>query len=451
MRVQKFPVVIIGAGFGGLQAAQSLVQSGKDVLLIDRHNYHTFVPLLYQVATAQLEPEHIIYPARTIIRRARRRHFLLAEVEQIDFAAQVIKTISSGRLRQRAEIGYDFLVIATGSKSQYLGVDGAAEFAFSLQSIDRAVALRNQILECFEAASIEADPLRRQQLLTFVIIGGGATGTEVVGALVELLRSRIRHEYPTLNLREVKLILVQSGDRLLSELPPKLGIYTQKYLHKLGVEIRLSTRIDRITSDAVYLQDREVIPTKTAIWTAGVEASVPELSDNWQRGHKHKLRVLPTLQSIDYANVYAIGDVACVDRDGKTLSGVAPEALQQGVAVARNITRQLRRQSPQPFRYFNKGRLAIIGCHAGVGQILGWTFTGFLAWIMWLGVHLVYLPGFRNRLFVLLTWLQTYLFGDCCRRRQAVRVVRSILPLSNRIDTGSQAVVDRQIRVSVSE
>lgn len=433
--VKKWKIAIVGAGFGGLQAAQSLSQSGKDVVLIDRNNYHTFVPLLYQVATAQIEPEHIIYPVRTIIRRSRRRHFLQAEVEQIDFAAQVIKT-------ERAEIEYDFLVIATGSKFQYLGVSGAAAFAFSLDSLEQSVALRNQILECFEAASIESDPLRRQQLLTFVIIGGGATGIEVAGAFVELLRSRIRHEYPTLNLRQVKLILIQSGDRLLGELPPKLGIYTQNYLQKLGVEIRLSTRIDRISSDAVDLQDGRVIETKTVIWTAGVEASVPELTNNWSRGHKHKLRVLPTLQSIDYDNVYAIGDVAYVD-GGKTLSGVAPEALQQGVAVARNITRQLQGRSPQAFRYFNKGRLAIIGCHAGVGQIKGWKFTGFLAWIMWLGVHFVYLPGYRNRLFVLLTWLQTYLLGD--------RVVRSILPLSNRVDARNHSVVNQKIRVGTSE
>jgi NADH:ubiquinone reductase (H+-translocating) len=436
MTIQKFPIVVIGAGFGGLQAAQSLARSGKDVLLIDRNNYHTFIPLLYQVATAQLEPEHIIYPARTIIRRARHRHFLLAEVEQIDFSAQIIKT-------DRAEIEYDFLVIATGSKSQYLGVPGAEEFAFSMRSIEQAVALRNQIIECFEAASIENDPAIRQQLLTFVIIGGGATGTEVAGAFVELLHSRIRHEYSTLNLREVKLILIQSSDRLLGELPSKLGIYTQKYLQKLGVDVRLSTRIDRITSDAVYLQDREVILTRTAIWTAGVEADVPELSDNWSRGHKHKLRVLPTLQSIDYANVYAIGDVAAVDRDGKTLSGVAPEALQQGVTVARNITRQLRGKSPQPFRYFNKGRLAIIGCHAGVGQIQGLKFTGFLAWIMWLSVHLVYLPGYRNRLFVLLTWLQTYLLGD--------RVVRSILPWQSRTYPPNESVLNQKVRVKAIE
>ncbi|PSB42009.1 NAD(P)/FAD-dependent oxidoreductase, partial [Chamaesiphon polymorphus] len=423
--MQKFPIAIVGAGFGGLQAAQSLARCGQDILLIDRVNYHTFVPLLYQVATAQLEPEHIIYPVRTIIRRSRRCHFLLAEVAKIDLSARVIKT-------DRGEVSYDFLVLATGSKSKSLGVSGVKEYAFSINSLQDAVALRDRILECFEAASIEADPLRRQQLLTFVIIGGGATGTEVVGAFVELLRSRIRYEYPTLNLRQVKLILLQSGDRLLGELPPKLGIYTQKYLHKLGVDVRLSTQVERITTEAVYLQDRQTIPTKTAIWTAGVEATMPELSEDWSRGKKNKLRVRSTLQSIEYDNVYAIGDVAYVKPDGKGSSGVAPEALQQGVAVARNITRQLQGHSPQPFSYFNKGRLAIIGCRSGVGDIRGWTLTGWLAWLLWLGVHLVYLPGFRNRLFVLLTWLQTYLCND--------RVVRSILPLQPR--TGFQ---DRSI------
>jgi NADH:ubiquinone reductase (H+-translocating) len=434
--MQKFPVAIVGAGFGGLQAAQSLAQSGKDIILIDRHNYHTFVPLLYQVATAQVEPAQITYPVRTIIRRSRRCHFLIAEVEKIDLSAQIIQT-------NRAEINYDFLVLATGSKSQYSDVAGAEEYALPMRSIAEAVTIRDRILACLEAASIESDPLRRQQLLTFVIIGGGATGVEVVGALIELFRSRIRFEYPTLNLRHIKLILVQSGDRLLSELPSKLGIYTQKYLRKLGVDVRLSAQLDRITADAVYLQNSEVILTKMAIWTAGVEAAVPELSENWSRGNKHKLRVRPTLQSLDYDNVYAIGDVAYVERDGQTLSGVAPEALQQGVAVARNITRQFQNRSPQPFRYFNKGRLAIIGCHTGVGQIAGWKFTGFLAWIMWLGVHLVYLPGFRNRLLVLLTWLQTYLSND--------RVARSILSIQPRTDPRSISTIAPQVRVGTIE
>ena len=428
--MQKFAIVIIGAGFGGLQAAQSLAKCGKDTLLIDRHNYHTFIPLLYQVATAQLEPEHIIYPLRSIIRHSRHRHFLLAEVEQIDFSSQIVKT-------NRAEIQYDFLVMATGSKAQYSDIQGAEKYAFSLRSLEQAVTLRNHILECFEAASIEPDPLRRQQLLTFVIIGGGATGTEVAGALVELLRSQIRLEYPTLNLRQVKLILLQSGDRLLSDLPLKLANYTLKYLRKLGIDVRLESRISQITATEVYLQDQQVIPTNTAIWTAGVEAAIPDLCDDWARGKKSKLRVLPTLQSLNYANVYAIGDAAYVEQD-RTLSGVAPEALQQGVAVARNIRLQLRHLPPRPFRYLHKGRLAIIGCHSGVGQILEWTFTGFLAWILWLGVHLIYLPGFRNRLFVLLTWLQTYLLGD--------RLVRAILPL-DRPSPRSESVLEK---VSVS-
>jgi NADH:ubiquinone reductase (H+-translocating) len=203
--MQKFPVAIVGAGFGGLQAAQSLARSGKDILLIDRHNYHTFVPLLYQVATAQLEPQQIIYPVRSIIQRSHRCNFMLAEVEKIDLSAQIINT-------NRGEIKYDFLVIATGSQTQYSGVLGAKEYAFHMRSIAEAVAIRNRIIECLEAASIENNPLRRQQLLTFVIIGGGATGVEVAGALVELFRSRIRFEYPTLNLRHVKIFLVQSGD-----------------------------------------------------------------------------------------------------------------------------------------------------------------------------------------------------------------------------------------------
>ncbi|AFY93500.1 NAD(P)/FAD-dependent oxidoreductase [Chamaesiphon minutus] len=433
--MQKFPIAIVGAGFGGLQAAQSLAHCGKEILLIDRVNYHTFVPLLYQVATAQLEPEQIVYPVRTILRRSRRCHFLMAEVEKIDLSARIITT-------DRIEINYDFLVLATGSKSQYLGVPGAKEYAFSVNSLPDAVALRDRLLECLEAASIEADPLRREQLLTFVIIGGGATGTEVSGALVELFRSRIRHEYPTLNLHHVKLILVQSGDRLLSELSPKLGIYTQKYLHKLGVDIRFSTQVARITTEAVYLHDRQIIPTKTAIWTAGVEATMPELSEDWSRGQKNKLRVRPTLQSIEYDNVYAIGDVAYIDRDGKGSSGVAPEALQQGVTVARNITSQLQNRQTQPFRYFNKGRLAIIGCRSGVGDIQGWTFTGLLAWLIWLGVHLVYLPGFRNRLLVLLTWLQTYLGND--------RVVRSILPLQPRTDFQHKSILKQKLPVGAT-
>ncbi len=409
---QKFPIVVIGAGFGGLQAAQSLTRSKKDVLLIDRNNYHTFVPLLYQVATGQLEPEHIAYPVRNVLRRFPYRHFLRAEVEYIDFSKQVIRT-------DRLDIQYDYLVLATGSQTQYLGVLGAAEFALPMRTLAEAVTLRNRIFACFEAAS-RLEPPERQQLLTFVIVGGGATGVEVVGALAELLRSRIRREYPTLNLREVKLILLQSGDRLLKEFPTKLGRVAQKYLQKLGVEVRLETRVSQISAVGVYLTCDRFLSTSTVIWAAGLEAATPNLSENLLKSTKGKLLVSPTLQSLTFPNVYAIGDVADVEQLGKPLSGVAPVALQQGIAVAQNITRQLRGQPPKPFRYFNKGRLAIVGCYSGVGKIGGWTFTGFLAWVMWLGVHLVYLPGLWNRLVVFLTWLQTYLL-----KSRPVRLISS--------------------------
>ncbi len=400
----KFPIVVIGAGFGGLQAAKSLGRSGKDVLLVDRHNYHTFVPLLYQVATGQLEPEHIAYPARSILRRSRHSHFLMAEVERIDFSERVIRT-------DKLDIQYDYLVLATGSQTQDLGVLGATEFTLPMRTLAEAVRLRNHIFSCFEAAS-HLEPQHRQQLLTFAIVGGGATGIEVVGALVELLRSRFRREYPSLNMREVKLILLQSSDRLLPEFPSKLGRYTLKYLQKLGVDVRLETRVKQVSATGVYLSNGQTISTATTIWAVGLAAAIPDTSEELLTATKGKLRVNQNLQAISYPNVYAIGDAAYVEHLAKPLSGVAPEALQQGVAVARNLARQMRGQELKPFRYFNKGRLAIVGCYAGVGLIGKWKLTGILAWVMWLGVHLVYLPGLRNRLVILLTWLQTYLLGD---------------------------------------
>ncbi|WP_375468994.1 NAD(P)/FAD-dependent oxidoreductase [uncultured Nostoc sp.] len=412
-------VVIIGAGFGGLQATQSLADSGADVLLIDRNNYHTFVPLLYQVATGQLQPEYIAYPIRTILRRFSflrnkpKVEFLMAEVEQIDFSRQTVETDS-------CVITYDFLVLATGSRTQFFGVPGASEYAFSMRTLEEAIAIRNHIFSCFERAIQESDSSRRQQLLTFTIVGGGPTGVEVVGAFVEMLRGHLRRDYRTL-FKEVRLILVQSGDRLLADLPKKLGAYTYKRLHQLGVKVYLQTKVIRVTFESLHLQNHEVISTATVIWTAGLEANSPTISEEVSLANKGKLLVHPTLQLLEQPNVYAIGDLAYVEQNGKPLTGVAPEALQQGVAVARNIQREFRGKSPKHFSYFNKGRLAIIGCYSGVGKIGAFAFTGCLAWLMWLGVHLIYLPGYRSRLLVLLTWLYTYLLRD-----RSVRLILSV-------------------------
>lgn len=405
-------VVIVGAGFGGMQAAQSLAHSGAEVLLIDRNNYNTFVPLLYQVAAAQIEPESIAYPLRTVLRRAPHTQFLMGEVQRIDFEHQLVETDS-------AVIPYDYLVLATGSQTQFLGVPGAADHAFPLRTLAQAVALRNHILQRFEQATREPDPERRRQLLSFVIVGGGPTGVEMAGTLVELQRA-VKRDYPGVNWQDMRIVLVQSGDNLLANLPARLGRYTTRKLRKLGVKVHFQTRVSRVTEGEVEFSDDSTLPAGTVVWAAGLEAAMPTATASLPAARKGKLRVRPTLQLVDHDAVYAIGDLAHAEQNGKPLTGVAPEALQQGVAVARNIRQQLRGKAPKPFSYLNKGRLAIIGGFGGVGKIGPVLLTGFLPWLMWLSVHLVYLPGLRNRLTVLLNWLHGYVRGD-----RPIRVILS--------------------------
>ncbi len=412
---KRLRAVVVGAGFGGMQAAQSLSKSGADVLLIDRNNYNTFVPLLYQVAAAQIEPELIAYPIRTILRGAPRTQFLRAEVQRVDFARQVVETDSS-------DIPYDYLVMATGSQTQYLGVSGAAENAFPLRTLEQAIALRHHILQCLEQASQTSDPLLQQQLLTFVIVGGGPTGVEMAGTLTELKKA-VKKDYPTLDLREMRIVIVQSSNTLLSNLPSRLGRYTARKLSRLKVEVMLNTRVSQVSAQTVAFAEGSGLPTTTVVWAAGLEAAMPETATAAEQAQKQKVKVRDTLQLIDHDNVYVIGDLAYVQQNGKPLAGVAPEALQQGVAIARNIRRQIKGKDPKPFSYFNKGRLAIIGGYSGVGKIGPILLTGFLPWLMWLGVHLVYLPGFRSRLLVLLSWIHGYGLSD-----RAIRLILSSSP-----------------------
>lgn len=427
---QKRPkVVVIGAGFGGMQTAQSLSKSGAEVLLIDRNNYNTFVPLLYQVAAAQIEPEMIAYPIRTVLRRAPRTRFLKAEVNHVDFARQVVETDS-------ASIAYDYLVLATGSRTQFLGISGAAENAFALRTLEQAIALRNHILHRFEQAIQEPDPVQRQLLLTFVIVGGGPTGVEIAGTLTEL-KNAVQKDYPTLASREMQIVLVQSSSHLLNNLPERLGHYAARKLSRLGVKVLFRTRVSRVTQQAVEFQDGSCLPTATVVWAVGLEASLPQTSVAPQTAHKRKVRVRSTLQLTEHVNIYAIGDLAYVQQHGQPLTGVAPEALQQGVAVARNIRRQIKGKAPKPFSYFNKGRLAIIGGYSGVGKVGPCLLTGFLPWLMWLSVHLVYLPGFRSRLLVLLSWLHSYGLGD--------RAIRLILSGTSPISQPRSARLNRSL------
>ncbi|MGQ4647918.1 FAD-dependent oxidoreductase [Lyngbya aestuarii] len=406
-------IVIVGAGFGGLTAARLLNSSEADILLIDRNNYHTFVPLLYQVATAELQPEQIAYPVRSILRRLKGVSFLQANIKRVDFTAQVVET--EGQL-----IDYDFLILGTGSQSRYLEVPGAQEYTLPMRTLEDAIALRNQILRCFEQAVQELDPEKRQKLLTFAIVGGGPTGVELAGSLMELIGGPLHQDYPSLQGEQVRVILLQSGPRLLADLPKRLGEYTQNHLRKMGVKVHLQTKVSSVTPDTVHIHDDDSIATQTIVWTAGMEANFPVISGDFSTAIKGKIVVEPTLQLPGHPKVYALGDVAYVEYKGQPLIGVAPEAIQQGEAVAANIKLQLRGKEPQSFKYKDKGRAAIISRNAGVAHTPQLTLTGFPAWLLWLGIHWCYLPGWRNRIGVICNWIFDYVRGD--------RVVRQILP-----------------------
>jgi NADH dehydrogenase len=401
---RRLRVVIIGAGFGGLWTARALADAPVEVLVIDRNNYHTFNPMLYQVATAELAPEQIVYPVRKILRKLPNAKFIMAEVTQIDFEHKLIETNSS-------RIPYDYLVLATGSVTQLLDTPGVVEYAYRLDNIEQAIALRNQIINCFELAAQEQNPEKRRQLLTFAIVGGGPTGVELAGALVELIRDVLPKDYPTLNIRETRVCLIHSTNNLLSGMMPhKLQVYTLKQLRKMGVEVYLEVKATEVTPESVYLVDGKIIPTRTVIWAVGVQAD-PQV-ERWglPTSTKSRVTVLPTLQLSKYQEVYAVGDIAFIETDSDSIPMVAPAAIQQGTATGKNIKRHIIGRYPIPFRYRDKGSIAIIARQRAAGRVGKFCFTGFLAWSTWLGVHLYYLPGFCNRLLVLIIWLQYYFF-----------------------------------------
>ncbi|MBC6477483.1 MAG: NAD(P)/FAD-dependent oxidoreductase [Hormoscilla sp. GM7CHS1pb] len=423
--------VIVGAGVGGLVAARSLASAGVEVLLVDRHNYHSFVPLIYQVAAAQLPPELIAYPIRRILRRQNNVHFLMTEVKQIDFTDRVLET-------DGPTIPYDFLVLATESQSQFLGVPGAAENTLPLTTIAEALTLRNHFLHCFERAVAFRDPAQLPQLLTFAIVGGGPAGVELAGAWMELIKGPLAKDYPHLDWQQVRVIILQSANRLLPHLPRRLGEYAQKQLRKLGVKVHLQARVREVTADAVYLEDGTIINASTIVWTAGVEAHF-----------RDPTAVEPTLQLPEHPEVYAIEDLSLLE--GQALIGVAPTAQQLGVAVARNILLQLKGEDPLPFqdcaartlRDRDIGRAAIIKRNAGVAKLGKLNLTGFLPWLLCLGVRWFYLPGFRNRLAVLYHWICDYLWGD--------RPYRHILPSPDAIASEIPDIVTESEKSSIPE
>ncbi len=407
MTPQKLPhVVIIGAGFGGLEAAHRLSNAPVRITLIDRQNYHLFQPLLYQIAIAGLVPSQIAYPVRTIFRRQKNLTFQMGEVTAIDFDARYVKMDGS-------VIAYDYLILAIGGQTNFFGMQSVEHNAFQLKSIESAVTTRNHLLDVFERASREADSDKRRALLTFVVAGGGPTGVETAGALAELITHVMTKDYPQMNLREARVILLEAGPNVMASYPDGLRKATHDLLQKKNVEIMVNAKLADYNGEQITLSNGGQIRTRTLIWTAGVRAA--ELAEKLgiQRAASSRIVTEATLQLPDHPEVFVIGDAAYfVNGNGQPLPMLATVAQQQAKAAVNNLRKMLRNEKPEAFHYKDPGLLATIGRNAAVARIWGLSFSGFIAWAIWVVLHIYRLIGFRNRLVVLINWAWDYLFYD---------------------------------------
>ncbi len=396
-------VVIIGGGFGGLQCAKALRGKPVDVLLVDRHNYHLFTPLLYQVASCLLNPSEITAPLRKVFRGTPNVRYREGEVTGVDYERKVVHLVPANG-EAPTDLAYDFLVVATGSTTNYYGNDTVRDRALGLKDLGEALRLRNHVLQCLERATTAPTEAERSRLLTFCIVGGGPTGVEYAGALGELARLVLPHEYPELPASSMRIILLEGGDRLLTMFVPRLSKYAQRELEHRGVDVRTNTLVASADDEGVVLHDGTEIRTATMVWTAGVGPNDPV------HEHPRRFEVDDHLRVTDADGVFAIGDVAAAhDKHGAVLPMVSPPAMQAGRYVARHIVDGGARRR---FRYRDKGTLATIGRRSAVGQIGRLRFRGFLGWVVWLVVHLYYLIGFENRIRVLMRWGWYYLSSD---------------------------------------
>jgi len=395
-------VVIVGAGFGGLSAAKGLAGAACEITLIDRHNYHLFQPLLYQIATAGLSPADIAAPIRGIVGAQRNITVALAAVSGVD-------TVRSEVIAEGRRISFDFLVLATGAQHAYFGRDDWAFYAPGLKTIDDATYLRRRILLAFERAEAEPDPVERQRLLTFAIIGGGPTGVEMAGAIAELANRAIASDFHNIDPRSTRVILVEAGQRLLKTFDPSLSVLALQSLQQLGVEVRLGAVVTGCSCAAVFLGD-ERIETRTIMWAAGVKASPAGAWLGVDADRVGRVRVGADLSVPGHPNIFVIGDTAlAMGVDGEPLPGVAPVAKQQGKYVADVLRARMKARPTESFRYRNNGSMATIGRKSAVAELGGIKLSGFSAWLLWCLVHVYFLIGFRNRFSVALNWSWNYI------------------------------------------
>src|SRR5256712_10218137 len=407
-------VVIVGAGFGGLRAARALRKAPVNVVLVDRHNYHLFQPLLYQVATAGLEPEEIARPVRAILRRQSNAEFRMTEVTGLDASGKRIVTADG-------PIPYDYLILAVGGQTNYFGLESVPRHGFGLKDIPEAIRIRNQVLHAFERAMLESDPERRRTELTFVVVGGGPTGVEMAGALSELIRLVLVKDYPRLNVKDVRVLLLEATDRLLAAMPAKLRDAAAETLWGKPGEGRVGATGADYDGARVLLKSGEVIPASTLVWAAGVKAVSLTGRLGLPTAQQGRVPVEPTLEVPGHPDIYVIGDASYLEVAGAPLPMMAPVAIQMAETATETIQRRIAGEPPLAFRYRDPGSLATIGRNAAVAYIRGIAFTGFPAWVVWLVVHIIQLIGFRNKLFVLLNWAWDYFFYE-----RAARLITSM-------------------------
>ncbi len=395
-------VVIVGGGFGGLYAARALRRAPVRVTLLDRRNHHLFQPLLYQVASAALSPGDIAAPIRSILNNQPNVQVLLAEAVAVDVAGKRV-------LLADGELGYDSLILATGATHSYFGHHAWAAHAPGLKTIEDALEIRRRVLSAYEAAEREVDPVRRAAWMTFVIIGAGPTGVEMAGALSEIARHTLERDFDSIDPRRARVVLIEGQDRVLPGYPPGLSSSALKQLERLEVEVRLGARVSAVNADGVSMGE-ERLHARTAIWAAGVAASPLGSSLGVPLDQAGRVQVAPDLTIPGRDDVYVIGDLATLEQDGRPVPGVSPAAMQEGRHAAHNVMRRLRGLPARPFRYLDKGSFAAIGRGAAVGDLFGRLhLSGMPAWLAWLGIHIYFLIGFRNRLLVMFGWAYSYL------------------------------------------
>jgi NADH dehydrogenase len=407
-------VVIVGCGFGGLKLAQDLADAPVQVVMIDRNNYHNFQPLLYQVATGALEADSIAYPVRKIFAGQKNFLFRVADVQGVEPARNVLQT-------SLGEINYDYLVLATGSLTNFFGIESIEKNAMQIKSIPNALNLRSFIFQNFELALLTNDPAARQALMTIVVVGGGPTGVEISGSLAEMRRGVLPKDYPELNIEKMRIVLVEAGPAVLSPMSKDSQQDARYYLEKLGVELQLNTSIKKYEDHKAYYSDNEYIEAGNLIWAAGVNgASIAGLPDEAHTRNK-RLTVNQWNLVQGQTNIFAIGDVANLVTEDmpKGLPMLAPVAQQQAALLATNLQRLIRKEQPEDFKYLNKGVMAIVSRNKAVVDLpKGIHFKGFLGWLSWLFIHLILLVGFRNKAVALVDWAFSYFSSG-----QALRLI----------------------------